>query len=355
MLAIDIGARLVPPVPMLDAMSIYRAAAGGSPLPSPKKPPSGFVGCSFSEVPDTNPTPIWQDRVFQGGLTLFEGKLGVGSTSLICEMVAKVSRGQSIRGESVTLAKIAIVTSAADASAIFKPRLKRLQGDFSMIDWVKNIAPAGVLGSSGVVPLPERLGVYLSQHPDVKLLILDPLETVISRHGSKAVVHKELSELARIAGQYDVAMVGVGETGCAVTKEAIQVARTVWRLQADPLIQYRAILHPVKRGLGYAPALAVRIEKGVVTWEAEAVDDPQEVISGKRGRPRSEAREWLRSFLADGPKPATEVEREARQAGFSESTLDRAKKELGIKSCRQGTIWVWKLPDPCQPSEGEVA
>lgn len=63
----------------------------------------------------------------------------------------------------------------------------------------------------------------------------------------------------------------------------------------------------------------------------------------KRGCALEEAKEFLRQTLADGAKPAAEVESAAEAAGISRATLMRAKKDMQITSKREGNGWTWKL------------
>jgi len=53
-----------------------------------------------------------------------------------------------------------------------------------------------------------------------------------------------------------------------------------------------------------------------------------------RGRPRKIecARNWLQGFLKDEEKPVTDVRRAGKAAGFSERTLERAKRSAGVWS-----------------------
>jgi hypothetical protein len=53
---------------------------------------------------------------------------------------------------------------------------------------------------------------------------------------------------------------------------------------------------------------------------------------------------FLRGAFAGEPRPAVEVEAEARALGISHSTLQRARDALGIVSRRQGVIWFWVPP-----------
>ncbi len=62
------------------------------------------------------------------------------------------------------------------------------------------------------------------------------------------------------------------------------------------------------------------------------------------------AADWLAAELEDGPRPAREINRAARAAGYGPATLKRAKRRLGVRSERTGGIaeegaWQWRLPD----------
>jgi putative DNA primase/helicase len=62
--------------------------------------------------------------------------------------------------------------------------------------------------------------------------------------------------------------------------------------------------------------------------------------------------------LADKPVKASQVLREAREAGHSERTIRRAKDDLEIKAVKEGMDggWVWQLPKiATEPSTKTVA
>jgi hypothetical protein len=63
----------------------------------------------------------------------------------------------------------------------------------------------------------------------------------------------------------------------------------------------------------------------------------------------SEAREWLRAVLTDGPRLATEVQRDALAVGISRDTLYGARRAEGIRLHKDRTRdgrWSWVLPAP---------
>lgn len=68
-----------------------------------------------------------------------------------------------------------------------------------------------------------------------------------------------------------------------------------------------------------------------------------------------EAKDFLREVLSTGAEPSKEVQRQAREAGISQRTLERAKASLGIRAKKQGGFfdkkkgtaiqqWCWQLP-----------
>ena len=61
-------------------------------------------------------------------------------------------------------------------------------------------------------------------------------------------------------------------------------------------------------------------------------------------------REFLFSALLDGPRPAIDIERMAReQHGWRPRVLFKARQEMRVKAIRcgfgPGGYWIWKLPD----------
>jgi hypothetical protein len=54
--------------------------------------------------------------------------------------------------------------------------------------------------------------------------------------------------------------------------------------------------------------------------------------------------EFLYESLSGGMRPSADVEADAKAKGISPRTLDRARTELGVASCRQGGEWFMSLP-----------
>jgi putative DNA primase/helicase len=94
----------------------------------------------------------------------------------------------------------------------------------------------------------------------------------------------------------------------------------------------------VVRDAGDAPA--IEWLPGTIDLDADAalartVKGDQIGGSGRRAR-RHAGEEWLRGYLAEGPKPAKECERAAMMAGFNRPLLERARAALAVRTIRSG-------------------
>ena len=118
----------------------------------------------------------------------------------------------------------------------------------------------------------------------------------------------------------------------------------------------RRVLAPLKSNLARpAPSLAfelreadngaVRIEwKGETPHTADALlstpVDPEERSA------LDEAKEFVSDELMGSPVWSEQVKRDAREAGISEMTLKRARRELGVRSKKEADgTWTWGLPE----------
>ncbi len=55
---------------------------------------------------------------------------------------------------------------------------------------------------------------------------------------------------------------------------------------------------------------------------------------------------FLQGAMAGQPRPAAEMEAQARAAGFTHATIQAARERLHIASKRRGKAWVWIPPRP---------
>ena len=68
-----------------------------------------------------------------------------------------------------------------------------------------------------------------------------------------------------------------------------------------------------------------------------------------------EAEEVLSDILSNGPVEASEAKKQATIKNVSKRTLERAKANLGVISCKlggPGTPWIWEPPKVANPKSG---
>ncbi len=78
---------------------------------------------------------------------------------------------------------------------------------------------------------------------------------------------------------------------------------------------------------------------------------------GPEARELADAMGFLTELLKAGPVRTAEVMSQARGQGFSERTLRRAKKKLGVVAYRSEHKgpWEWALPEPeVESSDGQT-
>ena len=86
----------------------------------------------------------------------------------------------------------------------------------------------------------------------------------------------------------------------------------------------------------------------LVGESAMTSNDLLTVVDGDERTETDEAVDILRAELADGPRPARDVEAVATRSGIGRKALRRARDRLGVKPERTGSgpggVWHWTLP-----------
>jgi len=235
------------------------------------------------------------------------------------------------------------------------------------------------------VDLPEEiegLCKIIEQMPNLKLVILDPIVSVIANDSHKnGDVRQGLRPLVRLAKKRGFAVLGITHfsKGTSGRKPLERVtgslafgakARIVWVAAEDEEAKQNVLCiaksNVGQKGIGwqyelvyvecetapYTPALFVRwINK--ITGSAFAILSEIDSANEKVGA-LSDAKAFLLDVLSDGPVLQSEIEKRAKAEGISRRTLRRAKDSLGVKSVKEGFDgkWRWKLPENTQDTKG---
>ena len=235
-------------------------------------------------------------------------------------------------------------------------RSLNLQHDLDLLE--KKIAEVGNVALIVIDPVSSYLGKTDSHKNSEVRGVLEPLSEMAERtrvailsvtHFSKAGTNSATKALHRFIGS--IAFTGAPRTAFAVIEDAEHDGR-------------RLFLH-AKNNLARAPqGLAFRLEQCLVgndivasriLWDAEpvAISANEALAADAAGAEtrtaKADAMEFLQAALAAGPLPAAEVNRMAREHGFTTKAVRSAREALGVKIERDGfgpgSKSLWSLPD----------
>ncbi|MEK6675136.1 MAG: AAA family ATPase [Planctomycetota bacterium] len=350
------------------------------------------VTVCLADVAPERLTWLWPNRIPLGKLTLIAGDPGLGKSFVTLDMAARLSRGEpwpDSPNEPGTCGSTIILSAEDDPADTIVPRLMAHGADLSRIHALSTVkqkdGKLSPFNLSRDVPVLEKA---IQQVGECKLIVIDPVSAYLGGVDShkNAETRGLLGPLAELAGRHRVAVVMVTHVTKAYGGKALYratgslafmaAARAGWTVMADNGDPKRRLMLPVKVNLAEWPTgLAYRLvpqfldeigaNVATVVWEPDpVVVQADEMLrretNANEGQKRSthtardECADWLAAKLAIGPVPATVMETEADQRGYSTSTLQRAKRRLGVESKKIGMkgkgSWHWRLPS--HESEG---
>lgn len=331
---------------------------------------------TFVQLADVEPTDVywlWQKRVPLGKITMLDGDPGLGKSTLTADLAARVTTGAAMpdgtTGDIDGPACVLLLSAEDGPEDTIRPRLDAAGAD------IKRVAMLQELSDGRLPEIPGDLAVInaYAEENDVKLIVIDPLmaylPSTVNAHRDQDV-RRALAPLARLAQDTGAAIVVVRHLNKMSGSNAVYrgggsigiigAARSGLLVAKHPDDETRRVLAMTKSNLAApAPSLIYRLvaadESSVahVEWDTEdsGLTATQlltpSTIEAKRGATDS-AVEFLEEILKDGPVPVKQIKAEAKEAGLSSDTVDRAKARLGIKPKRDGFgdggKWVWALP-----------
>ena len=366
-------------VPPLDAGEIQKLAAyvGGKPAAFPGQRPqetSAEVELeSFRDVNAESVQWLWDRRIPIGKLTLLVGDPGQGKSLFTIDLAARMSRGIAFPdGAPCRVGDTIFLSAEDDAADTIRPRLDAAGADVSRIHRVKAVKVILADGSTGRSGFSlerdlEKLDDAIRKIPSANLLVIDPVSAYMGKIDTHrdAEIRRVLAPLSEFASRRRVAVGGVmhlkkNETSALLRVSGsigfVAAARCVWAFGQDPDHPTNRVMVAVKNNLApLGDGLAYRIESTGETprieWQQGSVTlDANEVLSVERrdqhgrGERKSDAEKWLLALLGGGEEiPVSKLVKLAEQANFSWRTIERAKKECGVRPVKHGRAWSWVL------------
>ena len=344
---------------------------------------------------------LWQGRIPLGAITILDGDPGLGKSLLTIDLAARVTTGLSMPDGSPGIAGgggVVLLSGEDHPAATIRPRLEMAAAN---LDRVEIITSVTTYDSDTGLPferdllIPQDIPLLEDtvQRRAARLVVIDPLMTYLASGVNSwrdQDVRRALAPLAALAERTGAAVLILRHLNKATGMSAIQrgggsigiigAARAgllVAKSPDDP--DHERVLASSKSNLGPPmPSLRYRLvaplqenegleEEGleylrnvpVVDWQGEcslsatallaasaAAEAGTEAAPTKTGA----AEAFLRAALADGPRPAKDVLREALSLGMSKTTVDRVSRALPVQKQRLGSRgeggWLWRLPDP---------
>ena len=328
-----------------------------------------LVATLASEVTPRRVRWLWDGRIPLGGLCLCAGREGIGKSTVAIELAARVTRGELEGEHHGTPRNVIIVSTEDERETTIIPRLIAAGADLGRVIFIDAVHDG--LADRLVLPLDHALlAAKIAEH-EVALVILDAATSVIDarlngdrdremRQGLEAIA-------ANVAAPTGCAVLGIvhfGKRESSDTGKLIlgsiawsQVARSVLAVAVDPETD-ELVITPTKHNLAEEESsIACRIEPeivqvsdgaakvGRVRWTGRTARDARDLLGPEPGK-AGQCAKWLRDLvLAEGGSVAAGMVHElAARIGYSESTVGRARKALGLDTDKGADGWVWTWP-----------
>jgi hypothetical protein len=330
---------------------------------------------------DVTPEPVrwlWQQRLPMGKLIMLDGDPSTGKSTLTLFITSMVTNGGTWPdGTQCEYPGDVVLFSAEDGlSDTIRPRLDAAGAVVANIHAVKGIP----IGDEGAVRMPDlndiaplRRLVERSAHLVIVDVLMAYVPTGNNSHSDQDIRHVmgRLSAMAEQTGctvlmlrhlnkgeKTDPMYRGGGSIGI------IGAARGGMLLARDPddrNVRILATSKPSNLAPEEPPSLRFRITDtpigpgihvGKIEWlgisdytarQLLATQSDEEIPTGTSV---PECKHWLNDYLSGGAKPGAQLKADAKQAGFSERTVQRAGQALSVKYDSEGfpRVTLWSLP-----------
>jgi putative DNA primase/helicase len=324
----------------------------------------------------------WKGWLAEGKVHLIAGAPEAGKTTIALSFAAADSSGGTWPdGTKARQGNVLIWTSEDDPADTLVPRLMRMGADLDRIYFISKTRQENgrprpfnpAIDMPGLIEKAKAIG-------DVSMLIVDPVVAVIpgNRDSHKAAeTRNALQPLLDFTEAVHCVTIGIAHlTKGTAGKDPLervngsgsfgQVPRIVLfaaKNDAEGDGQPERIMVRVKSnigrsggGFGYhidaAPLIECPdIEATRIVWEYALEGAARELLAdaepeaddARKERPRKKAEQFLRSALAKGERPQTEIEAEADLAGMKWATIRRAGDDIPVRKRQANKRWFWSL------------
>jgi len=323
---------------------------------------------------------IWPDYLARGKLHVIAGPPGTGKTTISIHIAALISAGLKFPDGSISKPGNVIIWSGEDMPEdTLIPRLLSMGGNPKRVFFVSGLNRddrVEAFDPSQHMPL---LSKAIEKLGSIDLLIIDPVVSAVSGDSHKnAEVRRSLQPIVDLGRLHDAAVIGIshfskGTAGLNPVERvtgsiafgalARIVFATVKVTQADEekwlFTKSKTNISPDGGGFYYEitqkQCHGYDFFASCIRWIGPAKGDARSLLAGAENvihgnnQVLGEVKEWLRGILGEkGPLPAREILDLALKNGYSRSTVQRAREDVGVVHRLEGfgseKKSVWSLP-----------
>jgi hypothetical protein len=332
--------------------------------------------------PTTQPRWLAKNRLPRAAVSLLIGDEGIGKSLLWVLVITHITAGKPFPEFGIPArdpATVILVLTEDDWSTTVRPRLEVAGADLAMV-----LVICTEDDGSGAPTFPRDLPLIAEADPAPAFVVVDAwLDTVPAglsvRDPQQA--RQALHPWKEIATTTDAAVLLLCHTNrvasanardrYGATGELRKKARMTLYAQSDD--DGRLVVGPEKMNTaapipastfgissvqhfpptpdsdGTVPLLVYAGESDMTAREQLA-----ENYAADHDAAKGDAVGWLATYLAAGPRWASDAHRAREDAGFSEKTIKTAKRKLGVESARDAANgpWFWRLPQHKGHPEG---
>lgn len=308
----------------------------------------------MSEVESQEVKWLWYPFIPYGKLTIIQGDPGDGKTTLVLNISAKLSKGESLDSDMNVQESVNVIYQTAEdgLADTVKPRLELAGADCEKILVIderdKSLSMAD-----------ERLEEALAE-TGAKVLILDPIQAYLGggMDMNRANEARDMTKkLGALAEKYQCAILLIGHMNKASGNKAayrgmgsidfFAVARSVLlvgRIEGEP--NTRAVVQIKNNLAAFGHPKAFMLSETGFHWLGDYEITADEVLGGiaPKANKLEQAKQMLRELAeTTNMVQSNEVFEMADEQGISKRTLENAKKELGIRAKKINNSWYWEL------------
>jgi putative DNA primase/helicase len=329
---------------------------------------------------DIVPEPIrwlWDGWLAKGKLHIFAGQAGTGKTTIAIALAATITTGGKFPDGSKCPIGSVLIWSGEDSQAdTLVPRLMAAGADLNKVQFVDDTVANYELRAFDPATDMQLLMHKAATIADLALLIIDPIVNAVAGDSHKnGEVRRALQPVVDFGEKLNCAVLGITHfskggqgkeplervTGSlafgalarivlatAKIEEGDNIKRIVCRAKSNIGIdtggfEYDLQEKEAKTGIYSSYALWGDAVNGSAR---ELLAEPDNRETGENGNSAlDDAKDFLRELLADGELAQKQIEADAKGASHSWRTVQRAKKELNIRSTKSNldNRWYWRL------------